>query len=142
MTNFAKNIAAAALLAGTLFGASAGAAFAQGPGGGIAALDTNGDGALTREEANAGRMTMFARIDADSSGGLSSEEIDAAVAQAPGRGAMMGAMLRAADADGDGVVSSEEFLAAPSPMFDRLDANGDDVLDADELAAAQAHMGH
>lgn len=47
-----------------------------------------------------------------------------------------------ADADQDGRVSRDEFMATTGPLFDRLDANDDDVISPDELdAAAERRQG-
>ena len=43
------------------------------------------------------------------------------------------------DADGDGVVTRQEFIEGHEKMFDRLDANGDGVIDADERRAHHRH---
>ena len=47
----------------------------------------------------------------------------------PGRG--MG-MMRMADANGDGVVTRDEYMAATDARFARMDRNGDGVLDDSE----------
>lgn len=44
------------------------------------------------------------------------------------------------DANGDGVVSAQEFEDAAKARFQRLDANHDGVIDAEELAAIQKRM--
>jgi len=44
------------------------------------------------------------------------------------------------DANGDGVVSAQEFDDAAKARFQRLDANHDGVIDAEELAAIQKRM--
>jgi hypothetical protein len=44
------------------------------------------------------------------------------------------------DANGDGVISAQEFDAAAKARFQRMDANHDGVIDADELAAIQKRM--
>ena len=41
-------------------------------------------------------------------------------------------IFRAADANGDGVVTRDEYLAAVDARFARMDANGDGVLQASE----------
>jgi hypothetical protein len=46
----------------------------------------------------------------------------------------------AQDADGDGVISAQEFETAAKARFQRMDANQDGVIDADELAAIQKRM--
>ncbi len=54
----------------------------------------------------------------------------------PPAGRMMD--LRAADADGDGVVTRQEALARADAMFARLDANHDGTVTADERRNAMA----
>jgi hypothetical protein len=44
------------------------------------------------------------------------------------------------DANGDGVISAQEFDDAAKARFQRMDANHDGVIDADELAAIQKRM--
>jgi len=44
------------------------------------------------------------------------------------------------DANGDGVISAQEFADAAKARFQRMDANKDGVIDADELAAIQKRM--
>lgn len=46
------------------------------------------------------------------------------------------------DADGDGVVTREEFSAPMNRAFDRLDTNGDGRLSTEELAASRGGPGH
>jgi Ca2+-binding EF-hand superfamily protein len=62
----------------------------------------------------------------------------------PGHGDHMFMMMHhgmeAMDANKDGVVTRDEFLAHPSQMFDRLDANHDGKVTRDELAAMHEHM--
>jgi hypothetical protein len=97
----------------------------------LRAMDANGDGAITRAEAQAVRETMFARLDADRDNYLNATE------RAAGRGgARQG--LEGADADDDGRVSRAELLAQPYRAFDRFDRNSDNVLSAEELAAVAA----
>lgn len=51
------------------------------------------------------------------------------------------ALAFAMDADGDGMVSMDEFQAAmpdaPAGTFEQLDADGDGALSEDEVAAGQ-----
>jgi len=44
------------------------------------------------------------------------------------------------DANGDGVISAQEFDDAAKARFQRMDANHDGVIDAAELAAIQKRM--
>lgn len=51
-------------------------------------------------------------------------------------GARFGERLKEADADKDGTVTLEEFLARRGPAFARFDRNGDSAVDAAEFEAA------
>jgi Ca2+-binding EF-hand superfamily protein len=47
---------------------------------------------------------------------------------------------RRADANGDGKISLQEFIAQRGKIFDRIDANHDGQITKDEVAAFQGHM--
>jgi Ca2+-binding EF-hand superfamily protein len=78
---------------------------------------------------------LFVRLDADSNGQLTREEMRANRGERGhrwrGRGGGMHSLDRA-DANNDGAITRDEFLARPAQMFDRLDANNDGVISADE----------
>lgn len=93
-------------------------------------MDTDGDGAITRDEAEQARAVIFARLDSDSDGFLSAEE--RAAAPGGGRG------IEVADGDRDGRVSRDEAMSQPYRMFERLDSNSDGVIGADELERVRA----
>ncbi|MBL8548361.1 MAG: hypothetical protein JNJ73_00145 [Hyphomonadaceae bacterium] len=107
----------------------------MGGGMGLARADSNGDGQITREEANAARARMFARLDANGDGFISEADRDARRQAAEQRRAERFARM---DANRDGKVSQAEFNAAPHPGFDRIDANHNGVLERAELDAARA----
>ncbi len=88
----------------------------------IAQYDANGDDRITREEFR-GRSRTFNRLDLNGEGVVTREEA--------GGGRRTSDMERV-DADKDGTVSAEEWLAA----FEKADENGDGVLDKEELDAA------
>lgn len=121
---------------------AAGLALAQDGGGerghrgghGLFAADANNDGTLTRAEYDAGRDALFTRLDADNNGELTREEMRQGWGhRGRGRGGRGGMhSLRGADANNDGNITRDEFLARPIEMFDRLDANDDGVISADE----------
>ena len=131
---------------------SAGAAFAQGPGGPpggggmidrIMAMDTNHAGAISAAELTAGREAQFTRMDANHDGFISQDEIPQFGGGGPPGGAPSGplGMFQQADTNGDGKISHAEYMAAPSRMAQRLDTNHDGAISADEIAAARAAMG-
>jgi Ca2+-binding EF-hand superfamily protein len=109
---------------------------AQGPERGVSRLfeaDSNNDGVLTRQEFDASRATHFTRLDADNNGQLSREEMRAMRGERGGRGHRGGGhQLTRADANSDGNITRDEFLARPIAMFDRLDADNNGVISAAE----------
>ena len=108
---------------------------------GIFQSDSNSDGVLTRAEFDAGRAAQFARLDADNNGQLTREEMRAGRGDRGehrgrrghrGRGPGGPGGLEGADANNDGNITREEFLARPIAMFERLDANRNGVIEASE----------
>lgn len=102
---------------------------------GIFQSDANSDGVLTRAEFDAGREATFARLDADRNGQLTRAEMRAERGDRGSRGRRGGGRhggFEGADANNDGNITREEFLARPTAMFDRIDANHDGVIQASE----------
>ena len=104
----------------------------------LRAADTNGDGLISREEAQAslpGLAGRFDAIDLNKDGQLSADELQAA------RGTFRtarGEGWKKWDANGDGKLSREEVASAPrlSQQFDAIDTNHDGFLTVEELRAA------
>lgn len=147
-----RKVLLAAAGAAVLAAGIAGAALAQsGPGSdggrhGIFESDANSDGVLTRAEFEAGRTSLFARLDANNDGQLSREEMHAQRGERGERGHRGGrghggghGGFEGADANNDGNVTREEFLARPIAMFDRLDANSNGVIEASERSQRPEH---
>ncbi len=121
------------------------AVHAQGWGGGrgggmLERYDTDKDGKVSLAEYEAGRQMMFSRMDADGNGSVSFAEIDAMMQRMQGgdgpRAQMMQKRmdaLKAADTNGDQVISADEFKAASDAEFKALDKNSDGFLTADEM---------
>lgn len=119
----------------------------------FAKVDSNKDGAITKEEADAfktARRTemrgrMFAMMDADKNGQISREEFDAHRADGMGHGRHMGGMhgrhgsmsglFARADANGDGKVTLAEATGKALERFDRVDANKDGTVTPEERRA-------
>lgn len=122
--------------------AASSAAFAQAQRGGemLRRLDANGDGLLTRQEAQTGRGQMFDRIDADGDGLVTQAEMNAARSNARAQGESRAQERRQQglsrlDANGDGSISRDEFVNGELAAFDRLDTDADGVVDLNALPA-------
>jgi Ca2+-binding EF-hand superfamily protein len=110
-------------------------------------LDTNHDGAVSKEEATAAAQArvdkMFAKVDANHDGLITQEELRA-TAQARGAElkAKAAARFKAADKNGDGFLSKDEAAAIPmlARHFDALDTNKDGMLSPEEIEAAARHQ--
>jgi Ca2+-binding EF-hand superfamily protein len=107
----------------------------------LAALDKNGDGAITREDAVMGRQDIFARVDQDGSGTLTKVEIDTIRAELPDDTRMpVPDKAMSLDADADGQLTRAEFTSQ-TPGFDRADRDGDGVLSGAEIDRMQRFLG-
>src|SRR6185503_18497922 len=58
----------------------------------------------------------------------------------PGEPYPVAAWFKAADADGDGKLTREEFVADAARFFQTLDANHDGVIDGQELKAYETRV--
>lgn len=138
----------------------AGPAFAQGAGSPLHFMeqwDADGDGAVTLAEAQAKRGEVFYMFDQTEDKNLDGAEwalvaehmaveMDAKAGGSHGQGQGLrqgkgpGAVMHQAmtpgfnDADGDGVVTETEFLAATDRLFAGLDRNGDGQATAADFA--------
>ncbi len=143
-------LAAASLSAALLIAAPTAAQRMQGQGRGG---DADGNGILTRAESDAAATARFAQMDHNSDGRLSGDELGAppppppppGASDAPPRaesprGAGMAGRIRHADANGDGAVTRDEFLALSARRFARMDANGDGSVDQAERQAMRGQM--
>ncbi|PBB24222.1 MULTISPECIES: EF-hand domain-containing protein [unclassified Mesorhizobium] len=101
-------------------------------------LDTNGDGAISKDEMLAARGRLFKRLDRNGDGVIDENEIETARQAIDDRAlaaeARLGNRWRRMDRNGDGKVTESEFQAS-TPLFDLADRNGDGRLSADEIAA-------
>jgi len=104
--------------------------------------DTNGDGVISRDEAQAAGAEhiakMFDKLDLNKDGMITQDELRQAHQE---RLAAMKerfeAQFKAADKNGDGTLSKEEAAALPmiAKHFDEIDANHDGQVSLDELRA-------
>ena len=90
--------------------------------------------ATTRERVTAGAERQFQKLDGDKSGSVEKAEWDKSVDEMVARlRERMQKRFDEADANKDGKISKEEFVAARMKWFDDVDANHDGVLDRNEL---------
>jgi len=134
----------------------------------FAKLDSNKDGFVTKEEAEAIREARranvanrmeargdqrFDRLDANRDGSISRQEFDSARQSMASRGerghrismrrmhgGMMGNLFKMADANKDSRVSLQEATAAAAAHFDAADLNHDGTLTPEEMRAAHQAM--
>jgi Ca2+-binding EF-hand superfamily protein len=113
-------------------------------------LDSNQDGVITKDEANAASVERvaksFEQFDADKDGMITQDEVRAArEARNEQRKEALAERVKAADKNGDGLISKDE-ATADMPMlvrhFDQLDTNQDGQISTDELAAGRQHLRH
>ena len=95
--------------------------------------DLNGDGILTRAEARNLRQGRFGQIDRNANGVLDPGDVD--LVQNASRAERLGKFLEVQDANGDGIVTREEFAKGPMPVFDIADKNNDNALTGAEIEA-------
>lgn len=104
----------------------------------FAEVDTDGDGKISTEEFDAYKAAQFAKVDADGNGTVSVEELIAfdETQRVERQKFRVEAMVKARDTDGDGVLSAEELSTQPQKSpFERLDRNDDGFISEDELQA-------
>ena len=140
-------LAPAALLAADPAATTASSGKPHGEGRWISQLDTNHDGAVSKEEATAAAQAridkLFAKVDTNHDGLITQEELRAAAqARRAEAKAKAAARFKAADKNGDGFLSKDEAAALPmlARHFDTLDTNKDGMLSPEEVEAPAHHF--
>lgn len=97
----------------------------------MAMVDSDGDGKITRAEADAFRDSQMAKFDTDGDGSLNADEYIAM--REDFRRQMMQARFKSQDENGDGKLSKEELGDRVDRMFEWMDRNDDGVIEGDEM---------
>jgi len=111
----------------------------------LKAADTNADGMIGRDEAQASLPRLFEHfdeIDANKDGLITLEEMQAARMAHRGGGHGRGEGFRKFDLNGDSKLSREEVANAPRLLqeFDAIDTDKDGFLSVEELQAARGRF--
>lgn len=97
-------------------------------------LDVDGDGRISKAEADERRAAGFARMDANGDGAVTREEQEAAREERrENRAERAERRFSNLDADGDDRITRSEFDAQGDERFAAADANGDGFLSMDEI---------
>ncbi|MDB6169167.1 MAG: hypothetical protein JWM88_2031 [Verrucomicrobia bacterium] len=108
------------------------------------AMDTDGDGRISRAEHAAGAKKMFDEMDANHDGVVTADEMDARherKSDGPAHAEMSAAeKIKVIDQDGDGKLTAAEHAAGSEAMFAKMDTDGDGYLTKTEMAAGHAMM--
>ncbi|MGL4320845.1 MAG: hypothetical protein ACRCS3_08280 [Paracoccaceae bacterium] len=103
----------------------------------FAEVDGDGDGAVTSEELAAFRAAKVAAADANADGALSLDEFQTVWLEA-----MQPRMVNAfqhVDADGDATITAAEVDDLVANVMDRMDRNGDGAISADDRSGRGGH---
>ncbi len=94
-------------------------------------IDTDGDGTISKDEWIAYQEKVFAMLDKDKTGTLDAKtflspdggELVSFATGGYARGLRTKAMMHKIDADGDGTISHDEYIAYQSRIFDMMDTS-------------------
>ncbi|MBL8774173.1 MAG: hypothetical protein JNK30_22485 [Phenylobacterium sp.] len=103
---------------------------------GLAGLDGDRDGRITRAEYRSGFVGESMKFDRNGDGRVTRGELPA-LARLPGAKGIVDRVFRGNDADGDGALSRAELTARAEVRFRELDTTADGHLDAAEIKAAR-----
>lgn len=99
----------------------------------FAALDTNRDGSVSRDEYNAD--ALFSLLDTDHNYRVTAAELDAVLGSQQDGMPSSADRIRNLDRNGDGELNDEEMRNAAEARFQWLDKNDDGKLDQSELTS-------
>lgn len=105
----------------------------------MAKVDTDGDGKVSKTEAEAARKEHFKSADMDGNGSVSFDEFEAMAERR--RQMKLKSKFERSDKNGDGVLTSEELGSHRDGHFEKMDKNGDGEISEDERKAAHKRGG-
>lgn len=93
--------------------------------------DANGDGVISQAEYAKAAQSIFQRMDADSNGTVTVQEMDAARTALGMNHPDVSSekLIEQADSDGDGKLTLSEWMANANAQFDAMDTNKDGSID-------------
>lgn len=100
------------------------------------AMDTNGDGKVSRVEHRNASEKMFKQIDKNRDGVVSATELRSAVDDGDSAGGSAREKFKKMDGNSDGRITEREHATAAYTMFSEADTNKDRFLSREELDAA------
>lgn len=106
----------------------------------LARADANHDGVVSRQEFLAARSARFDTFDRNHDGSLSDADMPRFVHNNADRMQKFHTMRQMADANQDGKVSRDEFVAAGNRMFGMIDLNHDNSIDSAEIKKATERL--
>ena len=111
----------------------------------IERLDSDGSGAITEDEAKGFMAKYFEKIDANSDGEISEEELLDMRENRGQKPKQVREDIKAADIDQNGAISIDEAedagLEKMVENFDRIDADGDGEISKEEMHQLRKQMG-
>ncbi|RQW45657.1 EF-hand domain-containing protein [Novosphingobium sp. LASN5T] len=99
--------------------------------------DANGDGAISRAELGAWRVSQWQRMDRNGDGAFSRDDLPALMRSRWDSDRLV-KLRQVYDRNGDGRISRTEFVDGPAPAFEAADTNRDGVVSAQEMRALKA----
>lgn len=100
--------------------------------------DTNGDGAVSKQEYTSFRASQFSRVDRNDDGFLTDNDVPSFAKNRIPPEMSMDTLKANFDVNKDGKISRAEFTHGPTAAFDRVDANKDGIATQAEFNAARA----